>query len=202
MNKKIMFLSAAFGVMSSAATAFETINLPAPQIDQETSLYQALKNRHSVRSFTDQPIDNQMLSNILWVAYGANREDGRRTIPTARNEKDLSVYVTDSKGTFLYDGEANTLQMVSPESLLSMFQSQPFMSKVPVVLIYTGSKADNNFSVMHAGSAYQNVELYAATNNLGCVVRALFDHEEVARALNLPEDQRVIVSQAIGYEEE
>lgn len=202
MNKKIMFLSAAFSVMSSAAMAFETINLPAPQVDQEASLYQALKNRHSVRSFTDKPIDNQMLSNILWVAYGANREDGRRTIPTAKNEKDLSVYVTDSKGTFLYNGEANTLQMVSPESLLPMFQSQPFMSKVPVVLIYTGSKANRNFSVMHAGSAYQNVELYAATNNLGCVVRALFDYEEVARALNLPEDQRVIVSQAIGYEKE
>lgn len=199
--KKIMILSAAFGLMSSVATA-ETINLPTPQIDNGATLYQALKDRHSVRSYSTKPIDQQMLSNILWVAYGANREDGRRTIPTARNLKDLSVYVTDSEGTFLYDGEANTLTKVLDNSLLDMFQSQPYMANVPVVLIYTGSKADNDYAIMHAGSAYQNVELYAATNELGCVVRALFDKEAVAKALNLPEDERAIVSQAIGYEEE
>ena len=199
--KKMMILSAAFGLMSSVATA-ETINLPTPQIDNGATLYQALKDRHSVRSYSTKPVDQQMLSNILWVAYGANREDGRRTIPTARNLKDLSVYVTDSEGTFLYDGEANTLTNVLDNSLLDMFQSQPFMANVPVVLIYTGSKADNDYAIMHAGSAYQNVELYAATNELGCVVRALFDKEAVAKALNLPEDERAIVSQAIGYEEE
>ena len=199
--KKMMILSAAFGLMSSVATA-ETINLPTPDVDNGVTLYQALKDRHSVRSYSTKPIDQQMLSNILWVAYGANREDGRRTIPTARNLKDLSVYVTDSEGTFLYDGEANTLTKVLDNSLLDMFQSQPYMANVPVVLIYTGSKADNDYAIMHAGSAYQNVELYAATNELGCVVRALFDKEAVAKALNLPDDQRAIVSQAVGYEEE
>jgi len=198
--KKLMILSAAFGMMSSAAMA-QTIELPAPQIDNGVTLYQALKDRHSVRSYAQRPIDKQMLSNILWVAYGANREDGRRTIPTARNLKDLSVYVTDSEGTFLYDGESNSLTKVLNNSLLDMFQSQPFMENVPLVLIYTGSTADNDYAIMHAGSAYQNVELYAATNNLGCVVRALFDKEAVAKALRLPEDQRVIVSQAIGYEQ-
>ena len=199
--KKLMILSTAFGLMSSVAMA-QTIELPAPQIDNGVTLYQALKDRHSVRSYAQKPIDKQMLSNILWVAYGANREDGRRTIPTARNEKDLSVYVTDSEGTFLYDGESNTLIKVLDNSLLDMFQSQPFMANVPLVLIYTGSTADNDYAIMHAGSAYQNVELYAATNNLGCVVRALFDKEAVAKSLHLPEGQRVIVSQAIGYEEE
>lgn len=199
--RKMMILSAAFGLMSSVAAA-ETINLPEPKVDNGATLYQALKDRHSVRSYSAKPIDQQTLSNILWVAYGANREDGRRTIPTARNEKDLSVYVTDRDGTFLYDGEANTLTKVLDNSLLDMFQSQPFMANVPVVLIYTGSKADNNYAIMHAGSAYQNVELYAATTDIGCVVRALFDKEAVAKALNLPDDQRAIVSQALGYEEE
>ncbi|MBR2300065.1 MAG: nitroreductase family protein [Alphaproteobacteria bacterium] len=201
MNKKMMFLSAAFGVMSSVAMA-QSIELPEPQIDNGVTLYQALKDRHSVRRFSTRPIDNQLLSNILWVAYGVNREDGRRTIPTARNEKDLSVYVTNNLGTFLYDADANSLVRVLDKSILDMFQSQPFMANVPLVLIYAGSTADNNYAIMHAGSAYQNVELYAATNDLGSVVRALFDKEAVAQALNLPDNQRVIVSQAIGYEEE
>ena len=202
MNKKIMLLSAAFGAMSSAAAAFETMNLPTPQIDEESSLYQALKYRHAVRNFTTQQIDNQMISNILWVAYGVNREDGRRTIPTAKNEQDLSVYITNDKGVFLYDALKNELQMVSPESLLPLFQTQDYMKNVPLVLIYVGSTDDKNFALMHAGSAYQNVDLYAATNNLGSVVRAFFDKQEVAKALNLKENQQVIISQAIGYEEE
>ena len=199
--KKLMILSTAFGLMSSVAAA-ETIELPAPQIDNGATLYQALKDRHSVRSYENKQINKQMLSNILWVAYGANREDGRRTIPTARNQKNLSVYVTDSEGTFLYNGENNTLERVLDESMLSYFQTQPFMENVPVVLIYTGSKGDDDYPVMHAGSAYQNVELYAATNELGCVVRGLFDRGEVAKALGLADDQRAIVSQAIGYAKE
>ena len=199
--KKMMPLAAAFCMLSSVSMA-ETIELPAPQINEDATLYQALKSRHSVRSFTSEPISRQMLSNILWVAYGVNREDGRRTIPTARNLKDLAIYVTDNKGVFLYDAEQNNLQMISNESLLGLFQSQPYMENVPLVLIYTGSKADNDYAIMHAGSAYQNVELYAATNDIGCVVRALFDKEAVAKALNLPENERVIVSQAIGYEQE
>ena len=201
MDKKTLILSAAFGLMGSVAMA-ETIELPAPQINEDATLYQALTDRHSVRHFSTRPIDNQTLSNILWVAYGVNREDGRRTIPTAKNEKDLSVYVTNNLGTFLYDADANNLVRVLDKSILDMFQTQPFMANVPLVLIYAGSTADNNYAIMHAGSAYQNVELYAATNNLGCVVRALFDKEAVAKALNLPNGKRVIVSQAIGYEEE
>ena len=68
--KKLMILSAAFGLMSSVALA-EVIELPTPQIDNGATLYQALKDRHSVRSYAKKPIDKQMLSNILWVAYAA-----------------------------------------------------------------------------------------------------------------------------------
>ena len=198
--KKVMFLSAAFGLMGSMASA-ETIELPAPQINEDATLYQALMARHSVREYQQRPISRQMLSNILWVAYGVNRHDGRRTIPTAKNEKDLSIYITDDQGVFLYNAEQNNLEMISNQSLLGLFEGQNYMENVPVVLIYVGSKDDKNWAVMHAGAAYQNVELYAATNNLGCVVRDLFDHQAVAEALGLPENQRVIVSQAIGYEQ-
>ncbi len=200
--KKTTILSAAFGLISSVAGAFEPIQLPEPKIDTQASLYQALKTRKSVRRFENKKIEPQMMSNVLWVAYGANRADGRRTIPTARNEKDLSVYVAQKDGVFLYDGEANTLTKVLDQNILDLFATQPFMENVPAVLIYTGSTDEKHYSIMHAGSAYQNVELYAATNNLGSVVRALFDKNVVAKTLKLPENEQVIVSQAIGYEED
>lgn len=200
--KKTMILSAAFGAIGSTAMAFETIELPAPDINEDVTLYQALQDRQSVRSFAAKPVDRQMLSNILWVAYGVNREDGRRTIPTAKDEKDLSIYVTNDQGVFLYDATENALQMISPKSLLPLFQTQDYMQNVPVVLIYVGSTDENDFAAMHAGAAYQNVGLYAATNDIGCIVRGWFDKAGVSKALNLPSDQRVIISQAIGYEAE
>ena len=198
--KKLIVASLLFGLLASNARALEVIELPEPDIDEHLTLYNALMNRRSVRFYEQKKLSKQTLSNILWVAYGVNRDDGRRTIPTARNSKDLSVYVADKDGVWLYNAEKNELRQVTAENIMNAFATQPFMKDVPVVLIYTGSDKEHNFSVMHAGSAYQNVELYAGATNLGCVVRAMFDKEAVAKALQLPAGQRVIVTQAVGYE--
>lgn len=186
----------------SNAYALETVELPRPQIDKSVTLYDALKNRKSIRSYEKKELDKQTLSNILWVAYGVNRDDGRRTIPTARNAKDLSVYVADKNGVWLYDADKNELKQMTAENIMHAFGTQSFMRDVPAVLIYAGSDKDHNFSVMHAGSAYQNVELYAGVTDLGCVVRAMFDKDAVAKAVQIPAGQRIIVTQAIGYEKE
>ncbi|MBR1945844.1 MAG: nitroreductase family protein [Alphaproteobacteria bacterium] len=198
--KKLLILSLLIMTAVSNARALEIIELPEPQIDKNVTLYDALKNRKSVRTYEKKEVDTQTLSNILWVAYGVNRDDGRRTIPTARNAKDLSVYVADQKGVWLYNADRNELKQITADNIMYAFGSQSFMKDVPVVLIYAGSDKDHNFSVIHAGSAYQNVELYAGVTDLGCVVRAMFDKEAVAKAVQLPAGQRIIVTQAIGYE--
>ncbi|MBO4644565.1 MAG: nitroreductase family protein [Alphaproteobacteria bacterium] len=200
--KKFFILSLFIGLIASNAQALEVIKLPKPQIDTKATLYDALKNRKSVRTYEKKDLDMQTLSNILWVAYGVNRDDGRRTIPTARNAKDLSVYVANKDGVWLYKADENELKQMTAENIMYAFGTQSFMKDVPVVLIYAGSDKDHNFSVMHAGSAYQNVELYAGVTDLGCVVRAMFDKEAVTKAIQLPAGQRVIVTQAIGYEKE
>ena len=200
--KKLLALTMLAGMIASNAQALEIVKLPEPQIDKSVTLYDALKNRKSVRSYEQKELDLQTLSNILWVAYGVNRDDGRRTIPTARNAKDLSVYVAKKDGVWLYNADTNELKQMSADNIMYTFGTQPFMKEVPAVLVYAGSDKDHNFSVMHAGSAYQNVELYAGTNNLGCVVRAMFDKDAFAKAVQLPAGQRIIVSQAIGYEKE
>ena len=52
---------------------------------------------------------------------------------------------------------------------------------------------------MHAGSAYQNVGLYCANKGLNNVVRGYFDKDELAKALSLCENQKIVISQAIGW---
>jgi len=184
------------GLMATSAMAAD-LKLPEPDKTNQTTLISALENRHSDREFSDKAVDNNTLSTILWAAYGVNRADGKRTIPTAMDKKDLSVYVFNKDGIWLYDAAENTLKQQSEENHLDLFEMQDYMKSVPTVLVYTGSTEE--YAVMHAGSAYQNVELYAAANNMASIVRGYFDHQKVGEALNLPAGQRVIISQAIGW---
>lgn len=194
MKKFIGVLMAGF-VATSALAA--DIKLPMPEKTNNTTLIQALENRYSEREFSDKVVDNQTLSNLLWAAYGVNREDGRRTIPTALNKKDLNIYVFNKDGIWLYDATKNSLIQQSAENYLKLFQLQDYMEPVSTVLVYTGSNED--YAAMHAGSAYQNVELYIAANNMASVVRGYFEREKVREVLKLPDGQRVIISQAIGW---
>jgi hypothetical protein len=88
-NKTVLFICL-FLVMSmvSAARADElqAIQLLPPQIDGGKPLMQALQKRSTSRDFGPDQLPHQVLSNLLWAAYGINRpEIGRRTVPSALN---------------------------------------------------------------------------------------------------------------------
>ena len=193
------FIALLVGCLMCHTVFAEDIYLPEPNKTGKTTLMQALEDRHSDRVFVDKPLDDRTLSTILWAACGVNRSDGKLTIPTAMDKKDLNVYVFNRDGIWLYDPTNNLLKQISDQNRLDLFQSQDYMASVSTVLVYTGSTEE--YAVMHAGSAYQNVYLYAAANNIATIVRGFFDKEQVAEALTLPEGQRVIISQAIGFKE-
>ena len=133
--------------------------LPAPVMTGGKPLMEAIAERKTIREFKAQDIDEQTLSEILWTAFGISH-DGKRTIPTAMNQQNLKVYVVKNDGAWLYDAAGNTLTQITAENLQPLFATQDFMKNVPVNLVYVGS--DEKYSPMHAGSAYQNVGLYAA----------------------------------------
>lgn len=172
--------------------------LPQPDKNGGMPLMEALQQRRSGKFFVNKDIDDKTLSNILWAAYGTNDNEGRRTIPTAMNQKELEIYVADKNGVWLYDADNNSLQQISAENILKAFSSQEYMENAPLVLIYTGNN-ESNYVEMHAGSAYQNVGLYAASAGLNAVVRGYFDKEQVAKLIKLPENKKVIITQAIGW---
>ena len=103
-----------FCLISTAVMA-EDIYLPEPNKNGKTTLMQALEDRHSDREFVDRDIDERTLSTLLWAAYGVNREDGKRTIPTAKDTKDLNVYVFTKGGIWLYDADHNLLKQQSDQ---------------------------------------------------------------------------------------
>jgi len=193
---KLIYTGVIMGLLSTPVWA-EDIRLPEPDKTGKTTLMQALEDRHADREFSDREVDERTLSSVLWAAYGVNRDDGKRTIPTAKDTKDLNIYVFTKNGIWLYDADNNLLKQQSDQDYMSLFQKQEYMAPVPVVLVYTGSTDD--YAAMHAGSSYQNVGLYAAANGMANIVRGFFDREKVTEALKLPKGQRVIVTQAIGW---
>lgn len=177
----------------------ENIKLPVPNLVNDKLLLDALNERRSTKSYLSKDIDMQTLSNILWAAYGVNNETGLRTIPTARNLKNMKLYVAKTTGVWLYNAEENLLKAVCDDNIWSCFDTQPYVKDIPLMLIYTGEMDEHYYAVMHAGSAYQNVALYATSVGLGTVVRGLFDFDKVSKYLNLPENEKVIITQGVGF---
>ena len=166
---------------------------------------QTLSGRATNRSFTAKPLSDKLLGDLLWAAYGVNRPNGKRTIPTAQNRQDLEIYVLRSDGAWLYDAPKHSLEQV--EVLPTCATSSPgqgFVREAPVGLVYVTDTQKNSkelFAAMHTGSAYQNVGLFCASVGLHNVVRASYDAEGLASALGLPNSKHILISQSIGWGE-
>ena len=76
------------------AQELKPIKLLAPQTGSGRPLMQALQERKSTREFGSRELPLQVLSNLLWAAFGVNRPDsGGRTAPSALNWQEIAVYV-------------------------------------------------------------------------------------------------------------
>lgn len=173
--------------------------LPAPDLKQKSpSLIELINTRQSVRSYDNtKEIDNQTLSEILWVAFGVNQHK-KRTIATARNEQNLKVFVLRRDGVWFYNAKENQLEKISDENAIDFTaEQQSFVKDAPLHIVYTSS--DKHWGHDHAGSAYQNVYLYATAKGLATVIRGLVNFDELHRALKLSDDEFVIAHQPVGY---
>ena len=208
-NKMKKFMTAAAALLLSlTACTQETIKLPVPDKSKVTmSVMDALAMRQSVRSFSDRALTDDQLSLLLWAANGINREDGRRTAPTAMNRQDIQVYVCRADGAFLYNAKEYALQRVSTEDLRPHVAGsrQPFVKEAPVCLVIVsdqrqfGPQGSPDFGRIDAGYVSQNVYLAATAMGLGTVARAMMDQEPLARGLGLAPEQLLLLNHPVGF---
>ena len=120
----------------------QIIKLPAPQTSGGKPLLDCLKLRQSNRSYSQQKLSLQTLSNLLWAANGINRpESGKRTAPTAVNWQNIDVYVATADGLFLYDAKEQALIQILKEDIRALTGSQDFVKTAPVNLVYVADYA-------------------------------------------------------------
>jgi len=191
------------------AEGSKTIDLPKPQIDQGRPLMQVLKDRASSREFSAEKIPIQVLSNLLWAAFGVNRPDsGKRTAPSARNWQEIDIYVATAEGLYLFDAKSHSLQHVISEDIRAMTGTQSFAKEAPVNLVYVadtskigGAKPEDRdiYAGADTGHISQNVYLYCASEGLATVIRGSIDRDTLAKVMKLRPDQKVILAQTVGY---
>ncbi|MDL2306787.1 nitroreductase family protein [Desulfovibrio sp. OttesenSCG-928-C06] len=164
--------------------------LPTPNRFGGGSLVQALAMRRSTRAFVNRSISTNILSDLLWSTWGINRQDGRRTAPTARNNQNAEVYVALSDGIWLYNAGRNQLERKSRQDIREK------TGPAPVILLYAAP--DDSDGAMTVGSLYQNAGLYCASAGLGNVVRSS-KLGAAQNALQIQDEYKIWVSQSIGW---
>ena len=189
----------------------EVLKLPPPRYDSEVSIEKGLLERRSIRSYKEEPLSLNELSQILWAAQGITEpKKGLRTAPSPRAVYLLEVYVLPgnvtnlSIGMYQYQPQGHELiKIADGDKKAELFKAagQAPIKNAPVALVITGlsEKTQNSaWMYLEAGHAAENIYLQAVSLKLGTVAMGGFKEDEVRKALNLPEKERVLYIMPIG----
>jgi hypothetical protein len=83
--------------------------LPPARVDGGKPLVEALRLRRSIREYSERSLPPQVLSDLLWAAYGVDGPSGDRTAPYWRHIMVIDVYAAMADGVWLYDPKRHAL---------------------------------------------------------------------------------------------
>ena len=209
--KKILIPSVA--TMVATLTFAQDIKLPAVDVKQKSlSVVEALATRHSVRTYSSKELSNQELSNLCWAACGVSRNNDFRTSPTARNRKEIRLFVFTTKGVYEYLPVENILKEKAKgdhRKLVAGTQgfSQDFVLEAPVSLVMVvdleklGGQDERSkmMGCVDAGNVSENVNLYCQSVGLCTVPRATMDISGISTLLGLSDKQIPVMNNPVGY---
>jgi nitroreductase len=210
-TRPVLAVPLALLVFAAAATAQEraAVQLPVPQTTGGKPLMESLALRRTSRAFAPDPMPAQVLSNLLWAAWGVNRPtEGKRTAPSAHNWQEIDVVVVDATGAFRYDAAGNRLVPLVAGDYRALTGVQGFVKDAPLTLVYVadtsrmkGASGDDVKAYAWADAAFisQNVYLFCASQGLATGVRAMVDRSALAKALHLPPGRIIAFAQSVGY---
>jgi hypothetical protein len=199
------------------------VTLPKPEKDGGKSVLAALWGRKTHRVLSPEKLPPQALSNLLWAAWGVNRESGPfgqvgRTAASASNSQEIDLYVLLPEGAFLYEAKRHLLTPVAAgdHRALAGGRSRGGGAAIaPVNLVFVADIAkygkaplqeprlkDPEFQKLYYGVATGliagNVYLFAASHGLAAWLHNC-NREGLATELKLRPEQRALFAQTVGY---
>jgi nitroreductase len=203
----------------AARRELQPIMLPKPQTDGGKSVLAALQERRTNRNIRADKLPPQMISNLLWAAFGVNREKGSfgkagRTAPSASNSQEIDLYVALSEGVYLYEPIPHRLALVVAGDFRALSGRDP-AAIAPVNIFYVvdltryvlegnpdrkinDPEIQKSYYYCAVGLISQNVYLFAASQGLAAWLHNC-DKANTAKEFKLRPDQRVLFAQTVGY---
>lgn len=185
-------------ICAASAMAWKDLILPAPQKNGGMSLAEALNIRHTVRKFRKTELTPQQLANILWSANGINRENGKRTAPSALDKREVMIYVITETGAYVYDPDRHMkehrLTRLPVAEDLRKYCGR-YEAPCYLVLVPDKSKQANEiFAAVDTGYVSQNIYLAAQANGLGtCAMGSIADRKMLIKKLDLGKNVPLLV---------
>jgi nitroreductase len=182
--------------------------LPPPRAAGGKPLTEALRLRRSIREYSDRPLPMQILSDLLWSAFGVNRPSGDRTAPYWRHIMVIDLYLAMADGVFAYEPKSHALVPYMNRDIRALTGTQDFVAVAPLNLIYVAhgermkdvSPGDRRlYASVDSGFIGQNVYLFCASEGLATVFRGAVDYPKLTAALQLPSEEFVTFAQTVGY---
>jgi nitroreductase len=182
--------------------------LPPARTSGGLPLMEAIARRRSAREFSERRLDDQLLSDLLWAAFGVNGPDGARAAPYARHILAIEVYAAMADGVWVYEPKTHALLQHGETDLRGETGDEPYVASAPLNLVYvahgellkgmSAEEARLNAGV-DAGFIGENVYLFCASAGLATVFRGALDPDRLGRALKLPPELFVTYAQSVGY---
>jgi len=217
--KTVPALAVLTATASSSAQELQPIELPKPQIDGGKSVLAALQERRTNRNILPDKLPPQMLSNLLWAAFGVNRDKGNfgkpgRTAASASNSQEIDLYVALPEGVYLYEAIPHRLAPVVAGDFRAR-SGRSSAASAPVNIFYVvdltryvlegnpdrrinDPEVQKSYYYCAVGLIAQSVYLFAASQGLAAWFHNC-DKTNTPKEFKLRPEQRVLFAQTVGY---
>ncbi|MFC2123473.1 nitroreductase family protein [Bacteroidota bacterium] len=208
---------------SSDTMDLQPIKLPKPEKEGGKSLLEAIDERRTTRNISSKELPLQVLSNLLWAAFGVNREQASfnkpgRTAPSASNSQEIDLYVALLEGVYLYEAITHRLAPVVSGDFRRR-AGRGRAATAPVNIFYVADltrydlgpnqpdraigdpEVQKSYYYTDTGFIAQNVYLFAASMGLAAWFHNC-DKENTIGEFKLGQQQKVLFAQTVGYKEE
>jgi Nitroreductase family len=212
----------AYGLNALDLQELKPIVLPRPDNLRSKPLFNSLMDRKTNRNISSKELPVQIMSNLLWSAFGVNRETlgfnkKGRTAPSASNSQEIDLYVVLLEGVYIYEPINHQLLPVAEGDFRSrsVYKGGAF-APVNIFFVVDLSRYDlgptqpdpnigdpevqKSYYYTDTGFIAQNIYLYAASAGLAAWFHNC-DRVNTIKDFKLKPTQRVLFAQTVGYPE-
>ena len=168
-----------------------------PPLFIDMSFEESIMHRMSMRNFTDEPVTDEELSTVLWLAYGL-RGDGNFTVPEINGVHAGVIYVL-LEDVYRYNPGNHSLVLYKEGDFRDIVGWQ-WSAPVQLGLCWNTDVADANFGSAELGAIGQNIYFAAIALGLGTVITAQGDPSAIA-PVGIPENEHGMGVMPLGHVE-